>query len=88
MTENVKIKKKFNVTIPKSVRKRLEVKVGQLVKVSLDGDRIVLKPLPYDPSERLEKLIGSLKPEQISRQAEKLVLKEAKSSLTKKFRSR
>jgi len=88
MIAAVRIKKKFNVTIPKRVRKKLEVKVGQLVQVSIDGDRIVLKPVPYDPSEKLEELIGSLKQEQIKEQSEKLIVKEAKSSLAKKLRRR
>jgi len=86
MSETVRIKKKFNVTIPKNLRKKLEVKVGQLVNVSLDGDVIVLKPLPYDLAEKLEKLIGSLQLEQIKRQAERRIVKESKPSLAKKLR--
>lgn len=86
MTETVRIKKKFNVTIPKSLRKKLEIKVGQLVNMSLHGDTIILKPLPYDPAEKLQELIGSLDLKRIKRQAEKQIVKEAKSSLVRKLR--
>ena len=86
MQETVRIKRKFNVTIPKKVRKKLKLNVGQIVQVSLDGNRIVLKPISYDPSARLEELIGSLQPEQIKHQAEKIIVRESKSTLAKKLR--
>jgi AbrB family looped-hinge helix DNA binding protein len=88
MTETVKIKKKFNITIPKKVRKKLELNVGQLVQVNLEGSKIVLKPISIDPSARLEELIGSVKAEQIKQQAEKILLKESKSALAKRLKSR
>lgn len=86
MSEIVRVKKKFNVTIPKRLRKKLEIKVGQLVNVSLRNDTIVLKPLPYDPAEKLQELIGSLDLKRIKRQAEKQIIKEAKTSLARKLR--
>jgi len=88
MSEVVKIKRKYNVTIPKKVRKRLEVKVGQLVQVSLDGDTIVLKPFPKDPSEKLEELIGTVKAQKIKEQAERISVKESKVGLAKKLKLR
>ena len=86
--EIVKLKKKFNVTIPKSIRKKISVRVGQLMEVGLEDEKIILKPISGDPAERLQELIGSLKAEQIKKQAEKLILKESKSSLAKKLEKR
>jgi AbrB family looped-hinge helix DNA binding protein len=88
MYKSVKIKKKYNVTIPKSVRKKFELKIGQLVQVSIEGNKIVLKPLPSDPSGKLEKLIGSLKAEGMKGEAEKIILKEAKLGLARKLKQR
>lgn len=88
MQSIVKVKRKFNVTIPKKLRKNLPLKVGQMVEMQLEGDNIVLKLVAEDPSARLEELIGRLKPENMTRQAEKAILKEAKSALGSKLRRR
>ena len=84
----VKVKRKFNVTIPKKLRKGLAVKVGQLVEMKLDGDRIILKPIAEDPSRRLDEIMGKLRPEDVARQAEEVIVREAKSSLAKKLKRR
>lgn len=87
MQEIVKVKRKFNITIPKRIRKSLPVKVGQLVEMRLEDDRIILKPIAEDPSHRLEELMGNIAPEELQRQAE-AVVKEAGSSLAKKLERR
>jgi len=87
LQEIVRVKRKFNVTIPKKLRKVLPVHVGQLIEVKLEDDRIILKPISEDPSSKLEELIGKITPESISNQAEEIV-KEAKSSLAKKLERR
>jgi len=87
LQEIVKVKRKFNVTIPKKLRKDLSVKVGQLIEMKLEGDRIILRPIVEDPSNRLEELIGNVSPESLSEQAEAIV-KEAKSSLARKLERR
>jgi len=88
LQEIVKVKRKFNVTIPKKLRKGLPVKVGQLVEMKLEDDRIVLKPIAEDPSVKLEEIMGKLKPEDIAKEAEEVIVKEAKSSLAKKLERR
>jgi len=87
LQEIVRVKRKFNVTIPKKVRKVLPVHVGQLIEVRLEDDRLILKPISEDPSSRLEDLIGKVTPEMITSQAE-VIVKEAKSSLAKKLERR
>lgn len=81
------MKRKFNVTIPKKLRKVLPIEVGQLIEMKLEEDRIILKPIAEDPSSLLEELIGDIEPESISSQAEEIV-KEAKFSLAKKLERR
>lgn len=40
----VKIKDKYQVTIPAQIRKQLGLEVGDLLKAELEDDHIVLKP--------------------------------------------
>jgi AbrB family looped-hinge helix DNA binding protein len=40
----VKIKEKYQVTIPSKLRKQLRLKVGDLLDAQVEDDRIVLKP--------------------------------------------
>jgi len=87
LQEIVRVKRKFNITIPKKLRKDLTVKVGQLIEMKLEGDRIILKPIAEDPSSRLEELIGNISSESISKEAEAIV-KEAKSSLARNLERR
>ncbi|GAB6946165.1 AbrB/MazE/SpoVT family DNA-binding domain-containing protein [Vulcanisaeta sp. JCM 16161] len=39
----VKVTRNYQVTIPASVRERLGIRVGDLLSVEVDGDRIVLR---------------------------------------------
>ena len=39
----VKVTRNFQVTIPASIRERLGIKVGDLLSVEVDGDRIILR---------------------------------------------
>ena len=84
----VKVKRKFNVTIPKRLRNKLPLKVGQLIEMDLEGDRIILKPFSQDPCARLDELMGKIAPKDITRQAERVIVREAKSTLAKKLRRR
>jgi len=40
----VKVKDKFQVTIPVEIRQRLDMHVGDLLEVEIQGNHIVLKP--------------------------------------------
>ncbi len=39
----VKVTRNYQVTIPAGIRERLGIKVGDLLSVEVDGDRIILK---------------------------------------------
>ncbi len=84
----VKVKRKFNITVPKRLRKVLPLRVGQLVEMELDQGKIVLNPIAEDPSLKLEEIMGKLRLEDMSNQAEEVLVEEAKSSLAKKLKRR
>ena len=53
----VKIKEKYQVTIPSAIRNKLSLKVGDILEAELENDQIVLKPkIIVDKSEAWEKL--------------------------------
>ena len=45
MMNLVKIKDKYQITIPEDIRKKVHYEVGELLNISLHGDEIVLKPM-------------------------------------------
>lgn len=57
-SEVVRVGRKFTVVIPKKVREMLEIKEGDLLSVSVEDDKIILKPRKSDPFEVLEKVIS------------------------------
>lgn len=57
----VKIKEKYQVTIPSKIREKLPLKVGDLLEASLERDRIVLKPqVILERSKAVEQLFHIL----------------------------
>ena len=40
----VKVKNRFQVTIPAKVRKQINLEEGDMLEVSVEGDTIILKP--------------------------------------------
>ena len=52
----VKIKDKYQVTIPESVREKLHFEVGELLSVTLRGNEIVLKPIVIEEKYSEEEL--------------------------------
>ncbi len=74
----IKVKEKYQVTIPATIRKELSLKIGDVLEAELDGDQIVMKPkMVTDKSDSWEKLFEVLnrvhsqnsqfKPEEIER---------------------
>ena len=39
------------IVIPKDIRKKLNISAGKKLSVKLEGDRVILAPLPDDPVE-------------------------------------
>lgn len=70
---------RFRITIPKEVRATFKMAKGQRFFVVRDGDDLVLKPIPADPAERLDSIIGDFDYEKESRRrAEEWLLKKAR----------
>ena len=57
----VEVDPRFRVTIPREAREGLKVKEGQKLYVVSYGGAFVMKPLPADPAERLDALIGDFR---------------------------
>ncbi|GAB6945323.1 AbrB/MazE/SpoVT family DNA-binding domain-containing protein [Vulcanisaeta sp. JCM 14467] len=50
----VKVTRNYQVTIPASVRERLGIRIGDLLSVEVDGDRIILRKVVQEiPTIRL-----------------------------------
>lgn len=58
MSEELTIGRRYTLVIPKAIRNRLALKEGQKVLIRVEGDRIVLDPLPWDPYKVLEEVVG------------------------------
>jgi AbrB family looped-hinge helix DNA binding protein len=57
----VRVKGKYQVTIPKEVRRKLGLRVGDYLEVEVQGSTILLKPKALlDKDEALEKLRTAL----------------------------
>lgn len=57
----VKVKGKFQVTIPADIRQRLALKVGDVLEAEVEENKIVLKPKTVvDRSKALERLFQLL----------------------------
>ena len=65
MMNLVKIKDKYQITIPEDIRKKAHCEVGELLDISLHGDEIVLKPMTIEEKysenelDALEKIFKS-----------------------------
>jgi AbrB family looped-hinge helix DNA binding protein len=53
-----KVGKKYMVVIPSKIRRALGVKEGDLLKMKLEGSRIILEKLPSDPFKVLAEVVG------------------------------
>jgi AbrB family looped-hinge helix DNA binding protein len=52
----VKVKEKFQITIPAAIRKKLGLKVGDYLELEESGDTIVLRPVAVVDKKRGEAL--------------------------------
>ncbi|RLE94815.1 MAG: AbrB family transcriptional regulator [Thermoprotei archaeon] len=57
----VKITRKYQITIPKEIREKLNLRVGDLLKVELEDDKIVLRPLIKREKDPLEEMLNLVK---------------------------
>ena len=52
MATTVKVREKYQVTIPEDVRSKIPLKVGERVEVAVRGGEIVIRPIIEVPREQ------------------------------------
>ncbi len=57
----VEVDSRFRVTIPAEIRKTVEVTEGQTLYIIPQEDGLLMKPIPKNPSRKLDELIGDFK---------------------------
>lgn len=61
MMSIVRITRKYQVTIPKKVREKLKLRVGDLLKVEVEEGKIVFRPLTPRSADPVEELLSLVK---------------------------
>ena len=61
MMSIVRITRKYQVTIPKKVREKLKLRVGDLLKVEVEEGKIVFRPLTPRSEDPVEELLSLVK---------------------------
>ncbi len=64
----VKVTRGYQVTIPKEIREKIGIKVGTILEIELQGDKVILKVKKDRKRYRLNK---RLQPEDIEKMIEK-----------------
>ena len=57
LSEEVTIGRRYTLVIPKAVRSELALKEGQKVLIRVEGSRVVIDPLPWEPYKVLEEVV-------------------------------
>jgi len=57
LSEEATIGKRGTLVIPKEIRDKSDLKEGQRVLVRIEGERIVIQPMPKEPFKVLEEVI-------------------------------
>jgi len=77
--EVVEVADKYRITITRSVRDVVPLKIGQKVAVVPFGDRILVQPLPDKPEEKLAELTKGIRfTREARRKASKFLVSQAK----------
>ena len=76
----VRVGKKFAIVIPARIRRIIKLKEGDILKVKLEGRKIILEKLSEDPFETLARIISEpYIEEKEEKKAEEWLLKNASS---------
>jgi AbrB family looped-hinge helix DNA binding protein len=67
-----KVTRKYQITIPKNIRKALGINIGDTLKIKIEGNKIILEPIKPIINNPVEYL-SSLSKEQTDIDAVKLV---------------
>jgi len=57
----VKITRKYQVTIPKEIREKLNLHVGTFLIVEVEDDRIILRPMIKPSKDPIEEMLNLVK---------------------------
>ncbi len=61
MSAIVKITRKYQITIPKEIREKLKLRIGDKLIIKIEGDHIVIKPLIEKRQDPIEELLHLVK---------------------------
>jgi len=61
MTTIVKITRKYQITIPKEIREKFNLRIGDLIEIKVEGERIILKPIVKRKKDPIEELLNLVK---------------------------
>jgi AbrB family looped-hinge helix DNA binding protein len=78
-SETIRVGKKYTIVLPKDVRKRLNIKEGDLLSVRVEGDKIILEPKRVNPFEVLKRVIGEPYDEEKDEKLAERWLRDARS---------
>jgi len=57
----VKITRKYQITIPKEIREKFNLRIGDLLKVEVEGDKIILKTMVKRGKNPIEEMLTLIK---------------------------
>lgn len=79
LEEFVRVGERFVVVLPKSVRKRLSLKKGDLLRVSVEGERIVMTPVREEAFEVFRRVLSGIEwNRRLREECEKALVGEAR----------
>jgi len=58
MSEQTIVGKRFTIVVPKSLRRKLNLREGQTIMMRAEEGKLLIEPLPADPYAVLKKVIG------------------------------
>ncbi len=61
MSATVKVTRKYQVTLPREVREKLGIRIGDYLKVKVIGDKIVLEPVVSRRRNPVEDMLSLVK---------------------------
>ena len=61
MTFYVKVTRKYQITLPKKVREMLKIRIGDLIRVSVKDNKIILEPVIERTRDPVEDMLNLIK---------------------------
>lgn len=81
----VQVDERHRLTLPKEVREKFRIVNSQKFYLVPSGDDLIMKPIPKDPSKKLDEILeGFTFDNQARRKAEQWLMKETKASQKKR----